>query len=110
MKKFSLLFAILPLAGLIALTPLSANAQTDEAQTEFERGWYDTCYQKKPIDEDKCYQLSKELVDKYSTKSTYLPNAKSRIKIYEQNKALERFQAAFDAYYKQQSLDVSKLE
>lgn len=107
MKKFSLLIALMPLIVLFALAPSRANAQ-DEAQAEFERGWYDTCYVKK--DEEKCYQLSKELVDKYSNKSTYLPNAKSKIKLYEQNKALEKFQAAFDAYYKQQPLDVAKLE
>ncbi len=107
MKKFSLLIALMPLAGLIALAPLIANAQ-DEAQTEFERGWYDTCYIKKD-EVEKCYQQSKELVDKYP-KSSYIPNAKARIKVYEQNKAWEKFQAAFDAYYKQPPLDSAKLE
>lgn len=107
MKKFSLLIALMSLAGFIALTPLQANAQ-DEAQAEFERAWYDTCYQKKPIDADKCYQQSKELVEKYS-KSTYFENAKTRIKLYDQNKAWEKFQAAFDAYYKPPQ-DAAKLE
>src|SRR5262245_49904559 len=108
-KKFSLLIALMPLAGLIAFAPLAANAQ-DDAQAEFERAWYDTCYQKKPIDNEKCYQQSKELVDKYSTKSTYVENAKVRIKVYEQNKAWEKFQAAFDVYYKQPPQDAAKLE
>src|SRR5262245_65329164 len=106
MKKFSLLIALMPLAGLIALAPLTANAQ-DDAQVEFERVWYDTCYTKKDV--EKCYQQSKELVEKYS-KSTYLENAKVKIKVYDQNKAWEKFQAAFDAYYKQPPQDAAKLE
>src|SRR5262245_31452774 len=106
-KKFSLLIALMPLACLIAFAPLAANAQ-DDAQAEFERVWYDTCYTKKDV--EKCYQQSKELVDKYSTKSTYLENAKKNIKAYERNKASEEFQAAFDAYYKQPPQDAAKLE
>jgi hypothetical protein len=106
MKKFSLLIALMPLAGLIALAPLTANAQ-DDAQVEFERVWYDTCYTKKDV--EKCYQQSKELVEKYS-KSTYLENAKVKIKVYDQNKAWEKFQAAFDAFYKQPPQDAAKLE
>src|SRR5215470_12462533 len=105
-KKFSLLIALMSLAGLIALAPLSANAQ-DDAQVEFERGWYDTCYTKK--DAEKCYQQSKELLDKYP-KSTYIDNAKTKVKVYDQNKAWERFQAAFDTYYKQLPQDAAKLE
>jgi len=105
-KKFSLLIALMPLAFLIALTPSAANAQ-DDAQVEFERVWYDTCYVKKDV--EKCYQQSKEMVDKYS-KSTYIENAKTRIRLYDQNKASEKFQAAFDAYYKQPPQDAAKLE
>jgi hypothetical protein len=97
MKKFSLLIALMSLASLIAITPLTANAQ-DEAQAAFEREWYDTCFQKKPTDAEKCYQQSKELVEKYS-KSTYLANAKAKIKQYDQNKAWEKFQAALTAFY-----------
>src|SRR5215475_14520743 len=90
MKKFSLLIALTSLAGIITLSPLSANAQ-DNAQADqaaFERTWYDTCFTKKDV--EKCYQQSKELVDKYSTKSTYIDNAKRQIKLYEQNKASEK--------------------
>jgi hypothetical protein len=105
MNKFSLLIALISLTGVIALAPISANAQ-DEAQAAFEREWYDTCYTKKDV--EKCYQQSKELVDKYS-KSTYIENAKSKIKVYDQNKAWEKFQAAFDAYYKPPQ-DAAKLE
>src|SRR5262245_47924494 len=107
MKKFSLLIALLmPLVILIALAPLRANAQ-DDALVEFERVWYDTCYVKK--DEEKCYQQSKEMLEKFS-KSTYIENAKSKIRAYEQNKASQKFQAAFDAYYKQPPQDAAKLE
>jgi hypothetical protein len=91
------LITLISLAGLTALAPLTANAQ-DEAMAEFERGWYDTCFQKKPTDVEKCYQQSKELVDKYP-KSTYFGHAKGRIKAYEQNKAWEKFQAALTAFY-----------
>jgi hypothetical protein len=105
-KKFSLLIALMPLVALIALAPLTAYAQ-DEAQAEFERTWYDTCYTKKDV--EKCYQLSKELVEKYP-KSTYIDNAKVKVKVYDQNKAWEKFQAAFDAYYKQPPQDAAKLE
>jgi hypothetical protein len=105
-KKFSLLIALMPLVALIALAPLAANAQ-DEAQAEFERTWYDTCYTKKDV--EKCYQLSKELVEKYP-KSTYIDNAKVKVKVYDQNKAWEKFQVAFDAYYKQPPQDAAKLE
>jgi hypothetical protein len=105
-KKFSLLIALMPLVALIALAPLTAYAQ-DEAQAEFERTWYDTCYTKKDV--EKCYQLSKELVEKYP-KSTYIDNAKVKVKVYDQNKAWEKFQVAFDAYYKQSPQDAAKLE
>ncbi|MBO0725059.1 MAG: hypothetical protein J2P52_05635 [Blastocatellia bacterium] len=107
MKKFSQLIALTSLAGLIMLSPLPAIAQDDPQQTEFERAWYDTCYTKK--DAEKCYQQSKELVEKYS-KSTYLESAKKNIKLYEQSKAKDKFQAAFDAYYNQPPQDAAKLE
>jgi hypothetical protein len=105
MKKFSLLIALTTLASLIALAPLTARAQEDP-QAEFERAWYDTCYTKKDV--EKCYQQSKELVEKYS-KSTYVENAKVKIKVYDQNKAWEKFQTAFDSYYKPPQ-DAAKLE
>jgi hypothetical protein len=105
-KKFSLLIALIPLAALIALAPLAANAQ-DEAQTEFERVWYAACYTTKDV--EKCYQLSKELTEKYP-KSSYIENARVKVKVYDQNKAWEKFQVAFDAYYKQPPQDAAKLE
>src|SRR6266542_4389749 len=86
-KKFSLLIALMSLAGLIAIAPLTANAQ-DDAQAEFERVWYDTCYAKKDV--EKCYQQSKELLEKY-TKSTYIENAKVKVKVYDQNKPGRNF-------------------
>jgi tetratricopeptide (TPR) repeat protein len=65
-------------------------------QAEFERTWYDTCYTKK--DNDKCYQQSKELVDKYGS-SQYAENAKKNIKNYEYNKSLEKFNTELKAFY-----------
>jgi hypothetical protein len=98
MKKYSPMIALTLLAGCLTLSTLRANAQ-DDKQSEFERAWYDTCYQKKPIDGEKCYQQSKELIEKYPGKSTYEANAKKIISSYEQNKAFEKFQAALNAFY-----------
>src|SRR5688572_830312 len=97
MKKYSPLITLTLLAGCLTLSTLRANAQ-DDKKGEFERAWYETCYQKKPIDADKCYQLSKELQEKYP-QSTYDGNAKKIIKAHEQTKALEKFQAALNAFY-----------
>ena len=108
MKKHSPLIALTLLACLVALAPLRANAQ-DEKQDAFDRDWYDACYQKKPIDVEKCYQLSKEMVEKFPA-DKYIPNAQKNIKGYERNKASEKFQAAYDAYYKQSPQDAAKLE
>lgn len=105
MKKFTLLTALLPLVGMIAFAPNSAHAQAADPQGEFERAWYDNCYTKKDV--DKCYEQSKELVNKYP-KSSYLANAQKNIKQYEQGKAWEKFQADFEAFGKQQ--DSAKLE
>jgi hypothetical protein len=105
MKKLSLLIALTLLSAGIALSPSTARAQ-DDKQAEFERGWYDTCYTKKDV--EKCYQLSKELVEKHP-KSTYVTNAQKNIKAYEQNKAWEKFQAALKAYYTPPQ-DAAKLE
>src|SRR5262245_26297378 len=96
MKKYSPLIALTLLAGCIALAPLRANAQDEQQkQDAFERDWYDTCYVKK--DADKCYQQSKELLDKYPA-SKYGTNAQKNVKTYEKNKAMEKFQAALTAY------------
>ena len=100
MKKFNLLIALALLAGTAAVLPAIADAQDDKAaqQTEFERNWYDICYTKKPTDVEKCYQLSKELKEKYPG-TTYIKNADGKITTYEQNKALEKFNAALKANY-----------
>src|SRR5262249_24906975 len=103
-KKFSLLIALMSLAGFIALAPLAANAQ-DDAMAEFERDWYDTCYTKKDV--EKCYQQSKELLEKYPS-SKYSPNATKNVKTYEKNKVMERFQAALTAY--SNAPDAAKLD
>jgi hypothetical protein len=96
MKKYSPLIALTLLAGCLTLSTLKASAQsTDDKLGAIEREWYDACYQKR--DKEKCYQLSKELV-KYP-KSTYGKNAESNVKSYEVNKALEKFQAALNAFY-----------
>jgi hypothetical protein len=108
MKKYSPLLALTLLAGCLALSPLRANAQDEQQKLDaFNREWYDTCYQKKPIDTEKCYQQSKELLEKFSS-SQYSPNAQKIIKAYEKNKVMERFQAALTAY--SNAPDASKLD
>jgi len=97
MKKFSLLIALTLLAGSSVVLPSTANAQ-DDKKAEFERIWYDTCFTKKPTDVEKCYQQSKELIEKYPD-STYRKNAETRVKQYEQSKAWDKFQAALKAFY-----------
>ena len=106
MKKFSLLTALTLLAGSCLLSASTANAQ-DDKQVEFERTWHTTCYTEK--NDDKCYQLSKELIAKYPS-STYLKNAQSIIKSKDLNSAWQKFQSALDAFYKQSPQDTGKLE
>ena len=105
MKKLSLLIALTLLSAGIALSPSTVKAQ-DDKQAEFERVWYDTCYTKK--DGERCYQLSKELKEKYPD-STYIKNAVGKVTAYDQNKAWEKFQAALKAYYTPPQ-DTPKLE
>ena len=107
MKKFNLLIALALLAGTIAVLPAIADAQDDKAaqQTEFERNWYDICYTKK--DTEKCYQLSKELNEKYPG-SQYKVNAEKNVKNYDLNSAWKKFNDALGAYYK--GPDVGKLD
>ncbi len=107
MKKFSLLIALTLLAGGFMLSPSTTYAQ-DDKQTEFERDWYPKCYGAEK-NEDKCYQLSKELVAKYPT-SQYRKNADSIIKTKDLNTAWQKFNAALEAFYKQSPLDPAKLE
>src|SRR5262245_41308329 len=86
MKKFSVSIALALFASAIALSPVQAQ---DDKQAEFERTWYAVCYTEKPINEDKCYQLSKELVEKYPN-STYIKNAKGKVEIYEKTRLYEK--------------------
>ena len=95
MKKYSPLIALTLLAGCLTLSTLRANAQ-DDKQGAFEREWYDTCFQKK--DAEKCYQQSKELMEKFPN-SSYRNDAQKRVKAYDQNKAFGKFQAALNAFY-----------
>ncbi|MFN8002717.1 MAG: hypothetical protein U0X75_17060 [Acidobacteriota bacterium] len=104
MKKFSLLLAIALLGCLVALSPVTANAQ-DDAQATFERTWYATCYTEK--NEEKCYQQSKELLQKYPS-SAYAKNATSIVQKFELNEAWTKFRAALETYYK--GPDANKLE
>src|SRR5262245_15868403 len=104
MKKFNLLIALALFAGPVASFPATASAQApapaqdDKAaqQTEFERKWYETCYTKK--DQEQCYALSKELLEKYPS-STYSKNAGPIVKNTDLNKAFEKFQTALKAFY-----------
>ncbi|MCI0337088.1 MAG: hypothetical protein L0226_05900 [Acidobacteria bacterium] len=110
MKKISLMIALAMIAGTIAFSPITANAQEqDDKQVAFERDWYDACYVKK--DTEKCYQLSKEMVEKNPSKNQqYMDAAKRTIKNTELNKAWERFNAALNAFYKNPPQDAAKLE
>src|SRR5215813_10548141 len=108
MKKYSPLLALTLLAGCLTLSPLRTNAQDEKQDAQkdaFERDWYDTCYTKKDV--EKCYQQSKELLEKYPS-SKYSPNATKNVKTYEKNKVMERFQAALTAY--SNAPDAAKLD
>ncbi len=108
MKKFSTLIALAMLAGMLVLSSTPASAQDDKqaAKAEFERNWYDICYTKK--DNEKCYQLSKELLEKYPD-SQYKDNAGKNVARYELNDAWEKFNAALRAFYNPPQ-DAAKLE
>lgn len=96
--KYSPLLALTLLAGCLALSPVRANAQDEQQKLDaFNREWYNTCYQTKPIDTEKCYQQSKELLEKFAS-SQYATNAQKIIKTYEKNKVMEKFQGALAAY------------
>jgi len=105
MTKFSLSIALTLLTCGVMLSPLTANAQ-DDKQVEFERTWYATCYTEK--NDEKCYQLSKELLAKYPT-STYGKNAGPIIKSRDLNNAWQKFKDTLDAFYKPPQ-DGAKLE
>ncbi|QQS46170.1 MAG: hypothetical protein IPM66_19995 [Acidobacteriota bacterium] len=105
MKKFSLLIALAMAVSTLAFSTTTVRAQAD-AKAEFERNWYDICYTKK--DNEKCYQLSKELLEKYPD-STYAKNATANVKNYELAKSWEKFNASLKAYYTPPQ-DAAKLE
>ncbi len=108
MKKFSFLLALSLLASAIAVSPVKAQ---DDPKGTFERTWYAVCYTEKPINEEKCIQLSKELLEKYAD-STYAKNAKTKVDNYTKQKgydeANKKFQAALQAYYA--APDANKLD
>src|SRR5262245_6530577 len=104
MKTLSLLIALTLLTGGIALSPPTAYAQ-DDKQGDFERVWHNTCYTKKDV--EKCYLLSKELLEKFPT-TTYKDHATGIIKSYEKSKVVDKFQAAFTAY--SNAPDAAKLD
>lgn len=108
MKKFSFMFALTLLASAIAFTPV--NAQDDPKGT-LERTWYAACYTEKPKNDDKCYQLAKELKEKFPD-TGYIKNVTGIVDVYEKNKILksvnDKFQAALQAYYS--APDGNKLE
>src|SRR5262249_52053694 len=106
MKKFNLLITLALVAGTIAVSTTIANAQNAQdnkatQQSEFVNNWYETCYDKDKKNADKCYVLSKELLEKYPN-SNYRQHAEKNIKSYDQDKekkAWENFQTALTAYY-----------
>jgi hypothetical protein len=91
---------------LTSLFVFAHNVGFAQDQAEFERNWYDTCYTKK--DNEKCYQQSKELVDKYPT-SQYVENAKKNIRNFDLNKSWERFNSVLKTFYNPPQ-EPSKLE
>lgn len=95
MKKLSLLIMPALLLAALVFLPSTARAQ-DNPQAEFERNWYDICYTKKDV--EKCYQLSKELLEKFP-KSSYAGNAAKNVDQYETNDLWEKFKAALATYY-----------
>lgn len=108
MKKFSLLTAFALFVSAMAFSPVKAQ---DDPKGTFERTWYATCYTEKPRNEEKCYQQSKELLEKFPD-TGYKKNAETIVKNWEVGKQFERvnekFQAALKAYYA--SPDANKLE
>lgn len=108
MKKFSFLLALSLLISAIAFSPVKAQ---DDPKGALERDWYATCYTVKPKNEDKCYQQSKELKEKFPD-TGYIKNVTTIIDNYEKAKAFgeanDRFQAALKAYYS--APDANKLD
>ncbi|MBO0799610.1 MAG: hypothetical protein J2P31_12380, partial [Blastocatellia bacterium] len=104
MKKVFLITALAMLTGALVLdaraqsTP--APEQQDPKELEFVQSWYETCIGKKPIDEEKCYQLSKELTEKHpKADPKYLEFANKRIASYKFSKASDKFNTALKDYF-----------
>lgn len=115
MKKFNLLLALALTVSVSALLATTANAQAattpaaapqEDPKVVFERAWYKTCYEAK--DNEKCYQQSKELLEKHSD-SQYAKNATDIVKKRDFGSASEKFQTALKDYYNG-APDSAKLE
>jgi hypothetical protein len=120
MKNFYLITALAMLTGTFVLNP-NAQAQStpaqqpqaapDQKEVEFVQSWYDACIGKKPIDNEKCNQLSKELVEKYPNHSEkkYIEYANKKIVEYKYSKVSDKFNTEFKEFYAQKP-DAAKLD
>ncbi|MBO0719409.1 MAG: hypothetical protein J2P41_01210 [Blastocatellia bacterium] len=115
MKKVFLIAALAMLTGTIALdaraqsTP-APEQQPDPKELEFVQSWYEGCIGRKPIDEEKCYQLSKELTEKHpKADPKYLEFANKKIAGYKYDKASTKFNTALKDFYGSKP-DGAKLE
>jgi hypothetical protein len=118
MKNFYLITALAMLT--FVLTP-DAQAQStpaqqpqaapDQKEVEFVQSWYDACIGKKPIDNEKCNQLSQELITKYPNHSEkkYIEFANRKIAEYKFAKVSEKFNTALKDYVSQKA-DAAKLD
>jgi hypothetical protein len=122
MKNSILITTLAMLIGPIVLLPLDAQAQSTPAQNtapqnaaqpdpkenEFLNNWHSTCFTKRDV--EKCYQLSKELIDKYpNANPEYIKSAKGRVSVYERNKNVDKFNNALNEYLKSPQ-DPNKIE
>jgi hypothetical protein len=122
MKNYILTTALAMLTGTIVVSPLNSRAQSTSAQNtgqqtaaqpdpkqdEFIISWHDICYKQK--DEERCYRLSKELIDKYpNANKDYIKFAMRNVSFYERNKNIDKFNKAFDEYLKSPQ-DPNKIE
>jgi hypothetical protein len=109
MKNLFLITALAMLTGTIVLnhnaraqsTPAqNAPAQQDPKEIEFVTSWYEACIGKKPIDNEKCNQLSKELVEKYpKAEPKYIEFANKKIVEYRYSRAIDKFNEALKEFY-----------
>lgn len=116
MKNVFLITALAMLTGAIALdaraqTTPAAEQQQDPKELEFVQSWYEACIGKKPIDEEKCYQLSKELTEKHpKADPKYLKFANTKITGYKFSKASDKFNTALIKDFYGSKPDAAKLE